>query len=203
MPAAGPDSAGISPAETVLTSTPNPAGSARPVERDAQRVDRRGQHLVMADQHQKLEGGGLVEVATEIEPGVVAKIAPVVQLIDGGEQDVLAVAPTGGGGPLDHAVDLGRRHPSPLGQEPVMGLFVLATGQVGHPQDDQLGLPPWQLAAGHQPSGEPQPAPKQLAVATQREKQVGRGGAGDQARRLGEGPVEHADIGAFTRRSLG
>ena len=44
----------------------------------------------------------------------------------------------------------------------------------GDPQDHQLGVAPRQLAARHQPAGEPEPAPEEAAVAGQRREDVRR-----------------------------
>src|SRR5690606_36164640 len=47
---------------------------------------------------------------------------------------------------------------------------------------------------GHQVPGEAEPPPEQASVTAEREEQVGRVGARDEARGAGEGPVDDAGL---------
>src|SRR4051812_6026189 len=77
--------------------------------------------------------------------------------------------------------------------------LVLATAQVGRPEDDQLSFAAGKPAAGHQPACEVQPPQEKSAMTPEGHEQGGRPGARDPSGDGTDRPVDDADVGAGTR----
>src|SRR4051795_2976122 len=82
---------------------PSESRSARRVRLDAQRADRRREHLVVPDEEDELDELAAAEVPGEGLPRLVGDVLAIVELVDRGEQRLLARRPAQGARPLGHA----------------------------------------------------------------------------------------------------
>src|SRR4051794_28489413 len=167
---------------------------------DADGVEEGGEHLVVADEEEELDRAPLVEMGSQRAPRRVLEVAGGVQLVDRGEQGLLARRPSAGAGALDDAGHVVGGQPHAAPHRDVVLELVRAPAQVRHAQDHQLGVAARQLAARHEPAGEPQPAAEQAPVAAERQEDVRRGAAGHAAGDPREDPREDADVAPRARR---
>src|SRR3954452_24694850 len=93
-------------AKTVIAISSSRLGMTGSIGLDADGVEEGGEHLVVPDEEEELDRSALVEVRSQGLPGRVLEVAGGVQLVDGGEQRLLARGPARCARARDDALDV-------------------------------------------------------------------------------------------------
>src|SRR5439155_7234129 len=115
------------------------------VELDLKRVQRHGDHVIVADDHHDLDELLLVVAVRQLSPRPLAQAGLGVELVRGPKEQGVGVGPAERARANPHAFDLLIGEASPAADDDVLSPFVLAGAVPTGPKNEDLTVPPGEL----------------------------------------------------------